>query len=208
MLLAGKAASGRAADELFVHVRRGDTLFSIARTFGTTVSRIRRDNDLAGTLIRPGQKLVLRDAVGVNPALRTDFVAHLPIRGIRRRDIVAGFGKRKDAQHRRVVQTHTGIDLRAREGTAILACSRGVVRFIGDLSGYGRLVVLEHDGGWRSVYGPCDPKHIFVQTNEAVYVGQELARLAKGVERDKPALHFEVRKGEDAVNPLDHLRWD
>jgi murein DD-endopeptidase MepM/ murein hydrolase activator NlpD len=204
----GAAAPSRAGDEIFVRVRRGDTLFKIASTFKTTVARIRKANDLKGDLIRPGQRLVLAGASGVSKKRRRDFKGELPIHGIRKRDIVASFGEQKDVRHKRVMQRHTGLDLRAREGTRILACANGVVRFVGDLSGYGRLVVLEHDGGWRSVYGPCDPHRIKVEVNEAVYAGQELARLGEGVERNKSALHFEIRRGEQAVDPAKHLRWN
>ncbi len=191
-----------------MRVRRGDTLFKIARAFNTTVGQIRKANHLQGDLIRPGERLDLGGAGGVSKKRTRHFEGELPIQGIRKRDIVASFGEKQDARHKRVVERHTGLDLRAREGTQILACANGVVRFVGDLSGYGRLVVLEHDGGWRSVYGPCDPNHIKVEVNEAVYAGQELARLGQGVERSKPALHFEIRRGEQAVDPAQHLRWN
>jgi murein DD-endopeptidase MepM/ murein hydrolase activator NlpD len=208
VLLTTGATATRAANELFVHVRRGDTLFGIARAFGTTVSRIRQANDLPDDLIRPGQRLVLAGVRGVSKTGAREFMGQLPIQGIRKRDIVASFGERKDTRNERVMQRHTGLDLRAREGTPILSCDKGVVRFVGDLSGYGRLVVVEHDGGWRSLYGPCDPRHIYVEVNEAVYTGQELARLGEGIERSKPALHFEIRRGQDAVDPAKHLRWN
>jgi membrane-bound lytic murein transglycosylase D len=40
-------------------VRRGDSLWNIARRFGTSVDRIKRDNDLRGDTLRPGQRLTL-----------------------------------------------------------------------------------------------------------------------------------------------------
>jgi membrane-bound lytic murein transglycosylase D len=41
-------------------VRRGDNLWSIANRYGTTVERIKRDNNLHGSTLQPGQRLVLR----------------------------------------------------------------------------------------------------------------------------------------------------
>ena len=81
------------------------------------------------------------------------------------------------------------------------------MRFVGDLSGFGRLIVVEHAGGWRSVYSPVDSKRVKVSVNEAVYRGQGLGRLGAPVETEKPALHFELRKGDKAVDPTGHLRW-
>ncbi len=207
LLILSVGAGESLADGIFVKVRRGDTLFGIARSFATSVDRIRRDNHLRGDLIHPGQRLVLSGTRGVRPKWKGKVRVDPPIRGLRRRDIVTGFGKRRSDRHRKVQERHTGIDLRARRGSIIRACARGVVRFVGDLSGFGRVIVVEHDGGWRSVYSPCEREHIEVEVNEAVHAGQPLARLDEPTETEKPALHFELRKGEKAVDPTPYIRW-
>jgi len=206
-LLFGIAGPGLSADELFVRVRAGDSLFRIARTFDTTVDRIRADNGIQGDLIHPGQRLILRGTNGVKGSGSKKFTASLPIPGLTRRDVVVGFGENRSARHQRVVERHTGLDLRAREGTAILACESGVVRFVGELEGFGLLVILEHDGGWRSVYAPCDPAHLQVEVNEAVYEGQRLAVLGVPEESERSALHFEIRRSQQALDPMPFLRW-
>jgi len=207
LLVLGFVGEGIAADELFVRVRSGDSLYRIARTFDTSVDRIRQDNGLSSDVIHPGQRLVLRGTDGVKSGSSQKFRAALPISGLTRRDAVVRFGENRSATHRRVVERHTGLDLRARKGSPILASGAGVVRFVGELDGFGLLVILQHDGGWRSVYAPCDPEHLKVENNEAVYEGQRLAILGVPEESSRSALHFEIRKGEQAVDPMPVLRW-
>lgn len=45
-------------------VRRGDSLWRIARRYGTTVDRLRRDNGLSGNRLSPGQRLTVRSGTG------------------------------------------------------------------------------------------------------------------------------------------------
>ncbi len=201
------AVPAHPAEGIFVKVRKGDTLFGIARVFSTTVDRIRRDNHLRGDLIHPGQRLVLSGTRGVSDHWKGEVRVDPPIRGLERRDIVTSFGVKRSPRHRKIKQRHTGLDLRARKGSVLRACARGVVRFSGDLSGFGRVLVIEHDGGWRSVYSPCDPSRVLVEVNEAVYRGQPLGYLAGGIETEKPAVHFELRRGQKAVDPTTHIRW-
>ncbi len=46
--------------EINYSVRRGDNLWSLANRYGTTVERIKRDNNLRSSTLQPGQRLVLR----------------------------------------------------------------------------------------------------------------------------------------------------
>jgi len=62
----GSSRSSRSADalapgaEVTYSVRRGDNLWSIANRYGTTVERIKRENNLRNSTLQPGQRLVLR----------------------------------------------------------------------------------------------------------------------------------------------------
>jgi membrane-bound lytic murein transglycosylase D len=51
-------------EEVTYTVRRGDSLWSLAKRYGTNVDRIRRDNGLQSNLLKPGQTLKLRSATG------------------------------------------------------------------------------------------------------------------------------------------------
>lgn len=57
------ARSGASGGTSLTHtVRRGDSLWSLASLFGSTVDRIKRDNDLRGDDLAVGQKLAIRSA--------------------------------------------------------------------------------------------------------------------------------------------------
>jgi murein DD-endopeptidase MepM/ murein hydrolase activator NlpD len=207
LLLMAGSRIGAASEEVFVVVRRGDTLFRIARTFATTVDRLRSDNDLHGDVIRPGQRLVLHGTRGVRPSAKGPGQVAAPMEGLHRRDVAVGYGVHRNVRHKRVMERHTGLDLRGRTGTPVLACADGVVRFVGDLQGFGRVVILEHDGSWRSVYAPLDPDRLEVAPGQGVWTGQVLGRLGEPVEGDTSALHFELRRQDAAVDPLPLIRW-
>jgi len=66
---------------------------------------------------------------------------------------------------------------------------------------------VEHDGGWRSVYAPMDPDGLQVAPGQGVWEGQEVGRLGEPVETETSALHFELRRRDEAVDPLPLLRW-
>lgn len=98
---------------------------------------------------------------------------------------------------------HTGVDIRAREGDAVAAAQAGTVIFAGEQDGYGHLMVLEHEGGMRSYYGNAKADGVAVGDN--VPSGRKIASIAmqSAVNTDdaEAHLHFELRRGELAVNP-------
>src|SRR5690606_10003779 len=75
----------------------------------------------------------------------------------------------------------------------------GKVVFAGERADYGRLVVLEHPGGWRSFYGHNGS--LDVREGDVVRAGTEIAKAGGTGRVAGPHLHFEVRQGELAVNP-------
>ncbi|GFK92700.1 Murein DD-endopeptidase MepM [Fundidesulfovibrio magnetotacticus] len=94
---------------------------------------------------------------------------------------------------------HGGIDIAAPEGTPVVAAREGTVVFSGRKGGYGNLVVLEHAGGMRTFYG--HNRSNAVAEGQAVKAGQLLAEVGQTGRATGPHLHFEVRVGEEAVDP-------
>ncbi len=60
--LASKAAAKNEAARVVHHkVKKGETLYSIASTYNTTVQALRRDNGKLASVIHPGDVLVIRE---------------------------------------------------------------------------------------------------------------------------------------------------
>jgi lipoprotein NlpD len=96
-----------------------------------------------------------------------------------------------------------GIDIDGRPGDPIVASAPGRVTYIGNgIPGMGKLVVLKHDNGFITVY--AHNRNIVVKEQQAVAQGQRIAELGSS-DSERPKLHFQIRKGAAAVDPLLYL---
>ena len=97
-----------------------------------------------------------------------------------------------------------GINIAARAGTPVRAVESGVVAYTGnELRGYGNLLLVRHSGGWVSAY--AHTRKILVVKGQVVRRGQTIARVGRSGTVNRPQLHFELRRGPRAVNPLRYL---
>jgi murein DD-endopeptidase MepM/ murein hydrolase activator NlpD len=117
-----------------------------------------------------------------------------PVRG----HILATYGSKSDGTH------NDGINIAAPRGTAVQAVDAGVVAYTGnELRGYGNLVLVKHANGWISAYAHCDA--ILVKRGEKVGRGQVIARVGSTGNVNEPQLHFELRRGQHAVDPREFM---
>ncbi len=65
--------------------------------------------------------------------------------------------------------------------------------------GYGNLVILDHGGGWYSLYGHLDT--ISITCGQNVYKGELIGTVGISGNTTKPELHFQVLSGKNFVNP-------
>jgi murein DD-endopeptidase MepM/ murein hydrolase activator NlpD len=141
-------------------------------------------------------------STSTGPARLTSRVAlHAPVSGA----IRSTFGPRIDpinGRHR----FHKGIDIAATRGTPIEAAATGRVVFAGRNKGYGNMVMIEHADGRRSLYAHAE--RLFVKAGDMVSAGQTIAAVGSTGHSTGPHLHFEVREGNRAVNPLTALAND
>jgi murein DD-endopeptidase MepM/ murein hydrolase activator NlpD len=97
-----------------------------------------------------------------------------------------------------------GINIAVPEGTGIRAAESGVVAYAGnELKGYGNLVLIRHDGGWVTAYAHA--KELFVKRGDTVKRGDVIAKAGQTGSVSSPQLHFEVRKGATAMDPMKFL---
>jgi len=96
-----------------------------------------------------------------------------------------------------------GIDIDGRIGDPVVAAAAGRVTYIGTgIPGLGKLVVIKHDNGFITVY--AHNKDIMVKEQQAVTRGQKIAEIGN-TDADRPKLHFQIRKGSAAVDPMRYL---
>ena len=97
-----------------------------------------------------------------------------------------------------------GINIAADKGAPVHAIENGVVAYAGnELRGFGNLLLVKHDGGWISAYAHNDA--LLVRTGERVRRGQVISRVGSTGSVDHPQLHFELRRGNRAVDPERYL---
>ncbi len=103
---------------------------------------------------------------------------------------------------------HYGIDLRAAVGTPIRATDGGIVSYVGTPTGvsasYGKLIIIDHQNGFRSYYAHLS--RFDVKVGDAVYQGQVIGKTGVTGNITGPHLHFEIRKNNLTQNPLHYLK--
>jgi lipoprotein NlpD len=105
---------------------------------------------------------------------------------------------------RRGSRMHDGIDILAKEGTLIHAAAAGTVVYADRrLSGYGKLVIIRHGRNLFTAY--AHNQRNLVQKGAKVRRGDVIARVGHTGRTSGAHLHFEVRHGSIAVDPLAYL---
>ncbi|MGI3168141.1 peptidoglycan DD-metalloendopeptidase family protein [Pseudooceanicola sp. C21-150M6] len=94
-----------------------------------------------------------------------------------------------------------GINIAADPGTAVRAADGGTVAAITSDADNKKVIVVRHSGGLLTIYSNIDA--IAVSEGAAVSRGQKIAEIRAGA---SPYVHFEVRKGLEAVDPMTYLQ--
>ena len=96
-----------------------------------------------------------------------------------------------------------GLDIAGKAGDPVLAASDGKVVYSGSgLRGYGKLVIVRHNGVYLSAY--AHNQSILVKEGQSVSKGQKIAEMGN-TDADQVKLHFEVRRAGKPVDPLKYL---
>lgn len=183
----------------------GESLPSIADQYHVSAQEIACLNNLGPKhilvpgldLFIPGAKPVrLTEGLASQYSLRGIFGSPLPGRitsgmGIRTHP-VGGFRGR-----------HTGIDLRAKEGTRIAAAAAGTVLQTGQGDYIGKFVIVGHKEGYTTVYGHCS--EILTAAGRIVKKGEIIAKSGQTGRTTGPHLHFEIRRNGVPQDPLKYL---
>lgn len=98
---------------------------------------------------------------------------------------------------------HTGYDVPASYGAAVVAAEAGTVIYAGWMSGYGNTVMINHGGGLVTLYG--HNSSLTVSKGDTVTRGQQIAKIGSTGNSTGNHCHFEVRLNGTAVSPEPYL---
>ena len=102
---------------------------------------------------------------------------------------------------------HRGVDLKAAMNTPVYAPADAIVEYAGihKKSGFGRLVILKHAFGFKTVYGHLNK--VVVKSKRFVQKGELIAYTGNAGMSNGPHLHYEIRYMYDAFNPYWFIKW-
>jgi murein DD-endopeptidase MepM/ murein hydrolase activator NlpD len=117
--------------------------------------------------------------------------------------LTSPFGMRRDPITRRR-RMHNGIDLAANLGTEIKAAGTGIVTFSGYSGSFGRVIIISHGYGYKSIYAHNNKN--FVKVGERVEKGQVIGELGNTGKSTGPHVHFEIHYKGSKIDPLKVLK--
>jgi len=99
---------------------------------------------------------------------------------------------------------HRGIDIGAPMGQNIVAAGSGTAFFVGEMGGFGNLILIDHGNGIVTAY--AHQSSFAVSQGARVSAGAVIGYIGSTGHSTGPHLHFEVRLGSTAVDPMPYLR--
>ena len=176
------------------YVQKGETLWQISRKYQVSVQSITSANQISesGRLL-VGQRLIIPNT-GSSSISSRSFI--WPLNGL----ITSQFGIRTLGNRR---DYHTGIDIDAQTGALIKAAESGKVSFSGYINGYGNVVIIDHAGGYSTVYAHSSSN--LVEEGQEVTKGEVICKSGSTGNATGSHLHFEIRENGKPVNPLNYL---
>lgn len=222
----------RMPDAKYHVVAKGDTLYNISKRYNVDMRQLSRTNNLREPFtLAIGQRLLLpgsivtktaadNHATGRTTAKKTTFARKKmtsgrtartasytapvkkrsskfawPVRGT----VISKFGVIAKGRN------NDGINIKAPLGAAVKAADAGTIAYAGnELKGFGNLILIKHSGGWITAYAHND--RLLVRKGQKVRKGEKIATVGSTGGVSSPQLHFEIRAGKKAVNPLSYLQ--
>ena len=199
-------------------VKKGDTLYSISRKFKTDLFSLSVLNKLNNVnQIKVNQKILIPEYILKPKKIKqkekplqktenkkiikkklltnkvdTDFI--WPVKG----KILNNFGSETPGFF------NDGINISSNLGTSVKASLEGEIVYSGnEIPGYGNLILIKHSKNWITAYAHLEK--ILKKKGNYVKKGETIGLVGKTGNVSEVQLHFEIRKGKEAVNPLKYL---
>lgn len=118
--------------------------------------------------------------------------------------VTSEFGYRVDPVTGASGAFHSGIDIGYPTGTTISAVREGTVTAANYYTdGYGYHVIIEHGGGFKTLYGHCSS--LLVNVGDKVTKGQAIAKVGSTGKSTGPHLHLNVYVNGECKNPRNYI---
>jgi len=200
-------------DGIVHKVKRGDTIYSIAKKYAVDAQVIVNwpfntytDDENFGLAV--GQLLIVPD--GVMPKQKPSAPQYLAGKLTPNAGVVAANGNfiwpASGNITQRFVWYHTGLDIANAGAPDILAADAGTVTVAGwpDNVGYGNRVIIDHGNGFVTLYGHMQT--IYVTAGQTVNRGDAIGKMGSTGRSTGTHLHFEIRTGGKNQDPLGYLQ--
>ncbi len=102
------------------------------------------------------------------------------------------------------IRAHKGVDYAAPTGTPIKATGNGKISFVGNKSGYGKTIIIQHGGKYRTLYAHMNGYAKGIRNGSTVSQGQIIGYVGMTGLATGPHLHYEFHVNGTHVNPLSH----
>ncbi len=116
--------------------------------------------------------------------------------------VIGKFGSTRNPETGTITE-NVGIDISAQSGTSVKSVLDGVVSTITYIRGHGNVIIIDHGGGFSTVYAHVD--NITIHENEYIQMGNKIASVAEPDPGERAKLHFEVWGNQEKLNPLHWL---
>jgi septal ring factor EnvC (AmiA/AmiB activator) len=116
-------------------------------------------------------------------------------------EVIRSFGPAIHPEFKTVTENN-GIYISAPVGTPVRAVAEGTVEFADDLPGFGLCIIVDHGGGYYTLY--ANLARVYVVRGSPVARGEVVAEVGQSLDRRQPQLYFEIRRGR---TPLDPAEW-
>ncbi|MDA9708525.1 M23 family metallopeptidase [Alphaproteobacteria bacterium] len=192
-------------------IKKGDTLYKIARCSSTNISEIKNKNIkinekklIVGSVInlpyysinkcKQKNKVVKKNNIKKKP-IKSKEIFIWPVEG----SIITYFGKQKGGRK------NDGINIMSVKGNPVRAAMSGKVIYRGnELLAWGNLIIIKHKNNWTTAYAHLDK--LLVKKGEIIKTGEIIASVGETGNVDKSQLHFQVRKHSKPLDPIKFLK--
>ncbi|MCC6312257.1 MAG: LysM peptidoglycan-binding domain-containing protein [Trueperaceae bacterium] len=184
----------------------GETLWSIAQRYDSTIAALKSANSLKGDTLYVGQQLRVLPGTDIEPTKAVLAVPAAPTTGdgTLMWPLIGSITSRFGYRQLRVSGSnfHTGIDIDGETGDPIRAAHAGTVTLSGWHGGYGNLVIVT-SGNTEYYYGHASA--LKVEVGDEVAAGDVIALVGSTGNSTGSHLHFEIRVDGQMIDPLPRL---